>query len=350
MNFLWLYQLHTFWLGVLIVGLFVGSSVASLALTRPLAKRLCREQNDFVNFFFATIGVFYAVLVGLIAVAVWGNYAGIDGIVSNEAVNASDVYRDVESYPPAVRDEVRGSLRAYVNCVGRREWPAQKRGAKLGDDGDLLLQKAAQGLTTFEPTTPGQQVVHVQTLRDLDDLFSNRRLRLEAVDSHLPGLMWLVVLVGAAVLMLTACFFCADSNPLHYLLTIGLSVLVGLVIFLILALDRPLVGTVSVDASSFEDALPAMGGAPVRRRLPELRRQPRRGDQLREFPPALLRPARGAAALLDVLPHEVLAEVVVDHVAPVLIDEADALGRPLRGHQAVAHQPGCGVLARDLAV
>lgn len=264
MNFLWLYQLHTFWLGVLIVGLFVGSSVASLALTRPLAKRLCREQNDFVNFFFATIAVFYAVLVGLIAVAVWGNYAGIDGIVSNEAVNASDLYRDVESYPPAVRDEVRGSLRAYVNCVVQREWPAQKRGAKLGDDGDLLLQKAAQGLTTFEPTTPGQQVVHVQTLRDLDDLFSNRRLRLEAVDSHLPGLMWLVVLVGAAVLMLTACFFCADSNPLHYLLTIGLSVLVGLVIFLILALDRPLVGTVSVDASSFEDALPAMGGAPVR--------------------------------------------------------------------------------------
>jgi len=264
MNFLWLYQIPTFWLGILIVGLFVGASVAGLLLTRPLARRLCREQNDFVNYFFATIAVFYAVLVGLIAVAVWGSYTGIEGIVSNEAVNASDLYRDVESYPPAVRDEVRGNLRAYVNAVIRREWPAQRRGDRLPPDGDLLLQRAARGLTTFEPATPGQQVVHVQTLRDLDDLFSNRRLRLEAVDSHLPGLMWLVVLAGAAVLMLTACFFCADSNPLHYLLTIGLSVLVGLVIFLILALDRPLIGKVSVDASSFEDALPTMGGAPVR--------------------------------------------------------------------------------------
>jgi hypothetical protein len=263
MNFLWLYQIRTLWLGVLVVGLFVAVSVAGLWLTRPLARRLCREQNDFVNYFFATIAVFYAVLVGLIAVAVWGNYTGIDGIVSNEAVNASDVYRDIESYPPAVRDEVRGNLRAYVSSVIQREWPAQRRGAKLPPDGGRLLRQAARGLTTFEPATPGQQAVHVQTLRDLDDLFSNRRLRLEAVDSHLPGLMWLVVLAGAAVLIFMSYFFCAEKNTLQLLLTVGLSVLVGLVIFLILELDRPLIGKVSVDASSFEDALATMGGAPV---------------------------------------------------------------------------------------
>jgi Protein of unknown function (DUF4239) len=259
MNFLWLYQIPTLWLGILVVGLFVGASLAGLMLTRPLARRLCREQNDFVNFFFATVAVFYAVLVGLIAVAVWGNYTGIDGIVSNEAVNASDLYRDIESYPPAVRDEVRGNLRAYVNFVIQREWPAQRRGAKLPPDGELFLQRAAQGLTTFEPKSPGQQVVHVQTLRDLDDLFSNRRLRLEAVDSHLPGLMWLVVLAGAAVLIFMSYFFCGEKNMLQLLLTAGLSVLIGMVIFLILALDRPLIGKISVDTSSFEGALTTMG-------------------------------------------------------------------------------------------
>ena len=263
MNFLWLYQIPTLWLGVLVVGLFAAASAAGLRLTRPLARRLCREQNDFVNYFFATIAVFYAVLVGLIAVAVWGNYTGIEGIVSNEAVNASDVYRDIESYPPAVRDEVRGDLRAYVNAVIQREWPAQRRGATPPRDGDLLLHQAARGLTTFEPATTGQQAVHVQTLHDLDDLFSNRRLRLESVDSHLPGLMWLVVLAGAAVLIFMSYFFCAEKNALQLLLTVGLSVLIGLVIFLILALDRPLIGTVSVDASSFEDALRTMDGGAV---------------------------------------------------------------------------------------
>jgi hypothetical protein len=264
MSFLWLYQIPTLWLGILVVGLFVGGSVMGLALTRPLARRLCREQNDFVNYFFATVAIFYAVLVGLIAIAVWGNYTGIAGIVSNEAVNASDVYRDIESYPPAVRDSVRRDLRAYVLFVIQREWPAQRHRASLPPEGGILLQRVARALTTFEPATTGQQVVHVQTLRDLDDLFSNRRLRLEAIDSHLPGMMWLVVLAGATVLIFTSYFFCGEKTSLQLLLTVGLGLLIGLEVFLILALDRPLVGKIGVDASSFEKALPVMPEVPLR--------------------------------------------------------------------------------------
>jgi hypothetical protein len=260
MSLLWLYQLHPFWLGALIVGVFVGVSLLGLRLTRPLARRLRPAQNDFANYFLAIVAVFYAVLVGLIAVAVWGNYTTIDGIASSEAVSSSDVYRDVENYPPPVSAAVRSDLRAYVNFVIQREWPAQRRGAEVPGGGQLLLQRTATRLTTFEPVTPGQQIVHVQTLRDLDDLFSNRRLRLEAIDSHLPGLMWLVVLAGAVIMIFMTYFFSAESEPLHRLLTGALSLVIGLVIFLILALDRPLLGYVSIDSSSFEDALTTMGG------------------------------------------------------------------------------------------
>jgi hypothetical protein len=261
MNLLWLYQLHPFWLGVLIVGVLVGVSFLGLHLTRPLARRLRPAQNDFANYFLAIVAVFYAVLVGLIAVAVWGNYTAIDGIASSEAVSASDVYRDVESYPLPLRDGARKDLRAYVSFVIQQEWPAQRRGASLPGGGHVLMQRIARELAVFEPATPGQQVVHGQTLRDLDDLFSNRRLRLEAIDSHLPGLMWLVVLVGAAIMIAMTCFFSAESEPLHRLLTAALSLVIGLVIFLILALDRPLIGYVSIDPSSFEDALTTMNGA-----------------------------------------------------------------------------------------
>jgi hypothetical protein len=260
MNLLWLYQIRTIWLGILIVGGFAAASLLGLWLTRPLARRFSPEQNDFANYFFATVAVFYAVLVGLIAVACWGNYIGIDGVVSNEAVSSSDVYRDIESYPPALRDAVRKDLRDYVKFVIASEWPAQKGGARRPPGGDVLMHAIAFRLTTFEPATLGQQAVHIQTLHDLDDLFSNRRLRLEAIDNHLPGLMWLVVLAGAAVLMFMTYLFRVGDRKLHFLLTVALSVVVGLVIFLILALDRPLIGAVSIDASSFEDALTTMSG------------------------------------------------------------------------------------------
>lgn len=260
MNLLWLYRIPTVWLGLLIVGGFVTLSLLGLRLTRPLAKRFLPEQNDFANYFFATVAVFYAVLVGLIAVAVWGNYTGIDGIVSNEAVSSSDVYRDIESYPPPLRDAVRRDLREYDKFVIEREWPAQASGGRVLRGGDFLIHRVALRLTTFEPSTLGQQAVHIQTLHDLDDLFSNRRLRLEAINSHLPGLMWLVVLAGAAVLIFVTYFFRVESGKLHALLTVALSVVIGLVVFLILALDRPLVGYVSIDPSSFEGALTTMDG------------------------------------------------------------------------------------------
>jgi len=260
MSVIGLYEIPTVWLGLLVVGAFVAASLAGLWATRPLVRRFCRAQNDFANFFLATVAVFYAVLVGLIAVACWGNYTAIAGIVSNEAVSASDVYRDVESYPPAVRDEVRGLLSAYVRHVIGDEWPTQRQGLVPSSKGDEILRRAGRDLATFEPATPGQQVLHGQTLRDLDDLFSNRRLRLEAVDSHLPRLMWLVVLAGAAITIFMTYFFCAESDRLHSLLTGALGVLIGLVIFLILALDRPLVAQAGVDTRSFEGALSTMEG------------------------------------------------------------------------------------------
>ena len=155
MHLLWLYQIPTFWLGVLIVGGFVAVSLLGLELSRPLARRFLPEQNDFANYFFATVAVFYAVLVGLIAVASWGNYTGINGVVSNEAVSSSDVYRDIESYPPPLRDAVRKDLRDYVEFVIASEWPAQKRGAKLPPGGDIRMHDVALRLTTFEPATLG---------------------------------------------------------------------------------------------------------------------------------------------------------------------------------------------------
>src|SRR5476651_1930533 len=50
------------------------------------------------------------------------------------------------------------------------------------------------------------------------------------------------------------------------------------------------------------------------------------------------------------LSREILPQVVVDDVTPILIDESDALAGALGGHESVAGQPGGGRSAVDLAV
>src|SRR5687767_11736210 len=64
-----------------------------------------------------------------------------------------------------------------------------------------------------------------------------------------------------------------------------------------------------------------------------------RGQQARELAPAHVGTGGGAAARFHVRADHVLSQRVVEDVAAVLVEEADALARALGGHQRVLLQP-----------
>ena len=71
MTLYWIYDIPNWLLGILIVAIFVATSVTGLVLSRPLARRLLNGSsldNDVVSWVFAGIGVFYGLAIGLIAV------------------------------------------------------------------------------------------------------------------------------------------------------------------------------------------------------------------------------------------------------------------------------------------
>src|SRR5690349_2107515 len=93
MTMYWIYDLPNWTLGVLFA-------------TRPLVRRLLgptANYNDVVSYFFAGIGVFYGLALGLIAVATWENYTDIDGVVGTEAAAVASFYRDLDGYPQPLR-------------------------------------------------------------------------------------------------------------------------------------------------------------------------------------------------------------------------------------------------------
>jgi hypothetical protein len=251
---LWLYEIPTFWLGVLFAGVFLAFSMGGLWLTRPWMRGQGDANNDLANYYIAAVGVFYALLIGLISVATWENYTDVEATVSSEAVTLADLYRDFEGYPPELRADLRQRLRHYVRHVIDEEWPAQRRGVEPVGHGSAT-KELAHRLASFEPTTAGQEIVHAEVFRQFNSFLTYRRTRLQAVGSGLPGLMWLVVLIGAAVTIGMTFFLWTDNLRLHSLLTASLALIIGLMVFLIFSLDKPLVGRVSVDPGSFEEVL-----------------------------------------------------------------------------------------------
>ena len=178
MSMYWIYDFSNALLCVLIVAIFVGLALIGLFVTRPMVGWLVGrspKHNDVVSFFFASMGVFYGLALGLIAVATWENYTEIDGVVSTEAAAVASFYRDLDGYPKPLRGRLEGMMREYTRIVIEKEWPAHKRGVAL-EDGDTVLDSLENAVMEFEPNTEREKIVHAEALRSLDTVVEQRRL------------------------------------------------------------------------------------------------------------------------------------------------------------------------------
>jgi Protein of unknown function (DUF4239) len=107
-------------------------------------------------------------------------------------------------------------------------------------------------LAAFEPTTEGQKILHAEGLRAYNNMIQARRLRLDAVSTGLPGVMWVVVLAGALISLSASFFFQVDDVWLHQILVTLLAMFIGLVIFMTFALDRPFRGDLGVRPEPYQ--------------------------------------------------------------------------------------------------
>jgi len=79
-------------LGLILVASFVGASVGGLVLVqRAVPPDRRQEHNDVAGFMYAVLGVAYAVLLGLMLVAVWQNYETAQASATKEAIVVSTV-------------------------------------------------------------------------------------------------------------------------------------------------------------------------------------------------------------------------------------------------------------------
>ncbi len=79
-----------------------------------------------------------------------------------------------------------------------------------------------------------------------------RRQRLDAVLTGLPGMLWCVIVIGAMVSLSSTFFFQVEDARLQRIQVILLALLIGQVIFMIFALDRPFRGDLGLRPDPYQ--------------------------------------------------------------------------------------------------
>ena len=238
---------------VIVVPLCLFSGVGLWLVRRHLLPRLRIQVEDsqFTGSIMQSVMVFYGLAVALIAVTVFQTYSDVTKIVTREATALNAIYRDVTSYPEPIRGELQKDLREYTEYVIHQAWPAQARG-QIPATGFAHMTRLQAALTTYEPATEGQKLLHGETLRAYNELIQARRMRLDAVSTGLPTVMWAVILGGAFIGLSAAFFFKVEDPRLHMIGVQLLTVFIGLVIFMILSLDRPFRGNLGIRADPYQ--------------------------------------------------------------------------------------------------
>lgn len=245
--------LSTTQLAVYCSAVLVGITWFGIIFFKPFIRFWLRKQsssNDLVNYASAGFSLFYGLLLGLLSVATFDNAARVEASVDREASSIASLYRSVSAYPEPLRAELQYLLRDYTLYVIHKDWPAQSEG-KIWNGGALRLQVIGKNILALEPTNNPQRLLQEQCIKYFDDLNNARQERLTGVSTAIPGVLWYVVAIGALINILL--IWLLDMRfTLHMILGGIVSFFLGVMIFLISAMDRPLQGSVSISPEAYK--------------------------------------------------------------------------------------------------
>lgn len=245
-------QLSTLELALWCSGILVALTWIEIACFKPLRLTLIHREPNFntlVNYATGSFGLCYGLLLSLLAVATYQNSARIQIAVDNEAAAVAALYEAASSYPQPLGGELQYLLRDYTLYVILKDWPAH-RNREIWSGGTLRLEAIQNDIIAFSPANRMQELLQQQSLGALKELRDSRQQRLTGVRTSIPIVLWYVV--GIGLLIHTLLFSMLDTGLLiHMLLGAIISSFIGVLIFLILAMDRPLQGSVSISAEAY---------------------------------------------------------------------------------------------------
>jgi hypothetical protein len=214
-------------------------------------------NNEVAGFKFAVVGVFYAVLLAFVVIAVWEDYSGTQAAVRDEAKAAIDLYRVTFALPAEGGEDIRRHLTTYVTEVPEEEWPTMA----LGQPSETVtksLNKLSAAIFAVQPEERRELALYQHALQLLTVMTDARAGRLDSSGGSVPGILWFVLVVGGAITLGYPAFFASSNLGAQILMTASLAALVALSLLLGLAFDFPFTGDPHISADPFRGALEQM--------------------------------------------------------------------------------------------
>jgi len=199
---------------LIVVGSIAGSLLVWWLLLKIWPAERRRELNDITGWQLSVLGTTYAVIIGFMLFAAWADFRAADQNAEVEATCLITLYWAASGLPDSQRVEIQHLAANYAHIMIDDEWPAMARNTIAHEASDTV-RKFWETVSKPEDLGVTQQLSLQQTMQELSSMAEHRRIRQLQSQTTLAKVLWLVLIVGAALTLMSACLFGSQNANAH---------------------------------------------------------------------------------------------------------------------------------------
>ena len=208
------------------------------------------EVNAIVGIFIGVISIFLGVMLSLIVVDVWGNYARVQNESFQEANAIYLMYKSFQAMPGT--EGIQETIIVYLNYIIYDEYPALGQGF-VPEEGTEILNSLQNQIFRYNPA-PEDAAIYANGLGFFNQSVQLRIARLGGATFGDNSLFRLIVIIDSILLILMS-YFLQFRSIYHYVLTGITAAYIATAIYLIFAVSNPFRGSSAVLPTAFISAL-----------------------------------------------------------------------------------------------
>lgn len=254
---MWIYNLPNLVVCLSFVILLSATALAGHKLWRKFVKvEYDEEERGLAMGMLGVVAMMLSLLLAFSSMSVWDAYSGAESAAAAEASVSGELVRDLSVYGGPAANAAREAVRTYLRAVIEDEWPAMAAGGR-SESASHKFNAIYRAVGVLSPRNSREQVLLAEIWSRTNELNVQRRARFNSVGgSAIPGALWSTI--AFCMLFNFLLLYGMPSRRSHNMLIGFYAGTLGLMLFLITAMDRPFVGKVSVSPESYRTALQSM--------------------------------------------------------------------------------------------
>jgi NADH:ubiquinone oxidoreductase subunit 6 (subunit J) len=238
----------------------------AVALSVFMHKRRKNDEAPEYQPVLAFVGASYGLLLGLLVVSAMNHYSDTRRETPKEATSLVALWDTLSVYPRETRDPVRHDLLCYMRAIVEDDWPAMEGGSRLEDSRTIAFgDRLRAGLRKLPVDDTRQSSAYGRAATLIADAGQSRQQLLFFIEPEVPNLLWVLIYLGAFVLVFLLGTHYADEPRGRFGALGSVTALLTVIVVVLTLLDHPYEAGARVEPDAMRDGIELItaGSEPV---------------------------------------------------------------------------------------